>query len=252
MFHHKKFLAALLFAPLAVGCVINGDDDDDTGADTGTDGTVSTTATTTASTTDSTTASTTASTTDSTTVSTTDMDTGTTDADTTAGDTTTGGDGGMFCLQACAAAEDCCFDGIECGTYPNAWECNDMICEPLGCTSDDDCALVEGTTCHDVDGFAMCVPTCTVETEAEDCLVKLGEACTGMTDDGMLYCQFDASCEEDVDCDPQGTTGFVCLDDNTCGCDGDDDCANTGGTCVEGTCQCSGDSCPEGFSCVAL
>jgi hypothetical protein len=271
MFTHKKILAALLFAPLFVGCVVEDGDDDD-GAETGTasatqtatqtatvtdtDGTATVTVTETVTDTDGT-ATVTATETDATaTVTVTDTDTADTGTDTT-GDTDTGG-GGMFCQATCTEAVDCCPAGTEelgCpDEHPLAYECNAGLCEVQPCADDADCATVAGTVCLAVNDVNSCVATCTEETEAEVCLVDFGETCSGMSDDGQMICQFSFMCTSDKEC---GDTGLVCDEaSGACVCDGDDDCASPGlgGTCdlATGFCGCTDDaSCGEGFSCVA-
>lgn len=249
----KKFTFALLLTPLFVGCVVEGDGDTDADTDPTSVGPSS------VGTDDSTGAS---SITADTGVSATE-DTGPATGDETAGTgaetagTETGGGGGMFCQQTCTEAVDCCAPGtkaIGCPTdYPVHWECTDGLCEYQGCAGDKDCATAAGTTCHDVAGFPSCVPLCTVETEDTDCLVDMGETCTGMTDDGDLYCLFQAE-----PCMAGGCGDLVCNETTGfCECDGDDDCAGDGqgGTCdlETGACTClDAAGCGEGFDCVAF
>jgi hypothetical protein len=251
----KKFVTALLLTPLFVGCVVEGDGDTDADTDPGTSS-VSATGDTGVSSVSATgdTGVSSVSATGDTGVSSVSA-TGETGLDETAGATTGGGGDGMFCLPTCEEAIDCCAPGtkaIGCPTdYPVHYECVEGICEYQGCAADGDCAAVAGTTCHDVNEFGTCVPVCTVETEDVDCLVDMGETCTGMTDDGELYCIV-----EPVDCTDKTCGDFACNPDTgTCECDGDDDCADLGGTCnlETGACNCTDDaSCGEGFSCVAF
>lgn len=163
-------------------------------------------------------------------------------------------DGGAdygICLHTCNDAQDCCFDGIECGKYPNSWDCSAGVCIPLGCTGDADCTYIAGTTCELTNGFAQCVMVCASDA---DCITDLGEQCVGTTDEGAGFCVVTTGgCQSNEECNPDGTTSFVCTE-GACLCDGDDDCANVGGTCEleTGLCHCMGNStCPEGFACAA-
>jgi hypothetical protein len=164
-----------------------------------------------------------------------------------------GDDGGGaefgFCVHACADAADCCFEGVECGTYPNAWECDGGACVPLGCASDDDCVYIQGTTCEMAGGIGQCVMLC---EEDADCIVDLGETCSGRTDDDAGFCVIPApQCGSNEECNSDDSTSFVCTD-GQCLCDEDDDCASIGGTCDgdTGLCHCTGNaSCPDGFAC---
>ena len=175
------------------------------------------------------------------------------DGDDDGGDDDGGDDGGGsefgFCVHACDEAEDCCFEGVECGKYPNAWECNEGACAPLGCASDDDCVYIENTTCQMAGGIGQCVMLC--EADA-DCIVDLGETCSGRTDDDVGFCVIPApQCASNEECNPDDSTSFVCTD-GQCLCDGDDDCANIGETCDldTGLCHCTGNAtCPDGFAC---
>lgn len=250
----KKFTFALLLTPLFVGCVVGGDGDTDADTDPGTGSSVS------VSTDDSTGASSVSADTGPSSAT---EDTGPATGDETAGPETGGtetggGGGGMFCQQACMEAADCCQPGTEgmCpGDFPFNVECTDGTCEYGSCTSDPDCeGLFAGTSCRDVGAAPTCVPLCTVETEDVDCITDMDETCTGMTDDGDLYCIV-----EPMACTPK-TCGddFVCNEETGfCECDGDDDCGGIaqGGSCnlETGACNCTDDaSCGEGFTCVAF
>jgi hypothetical protein len=141
----------------------------------------------------------------------------------------------MFCQAMCTAPEDCCAPGDpNCGNPPYSnYECTDGFCQIIGCLEDGDCTTIAGTTCHQANGYGQCVPICTVETEAEDCLTDQDETCTGMTDDGLLYCTTlpaeQPPCEDDKACAGFGLcnleTGFCeCADETECpkgyGCTG--------------------------------
>ena len=154
-----------------------------------------------------------------------------------------------FCVHACEEADDCCYEGVECGTYPNAWECNAGACAPLGCTGDGDCIYIENTTCQEAGGMAQCVKIC--EADA-DCIVDLGETCAGVTDGGQGFCVIPApQCASDEECNANAESSFVCTD-GMCLCDGDEDCAGIGESCDldTGLCHCTGNAtCPDGFAC---
>jgi len=173
------------------------------------------------------------------------------------GDDDGGDDGGGaefgFCVHACDEPEDCCFEGVECGTYPNAWECDAGACAPLGCTSDGDCVYIENTTCQMVGpedhAIGQCVMLC---ADDSDCIVDLGETCSGRTTDDKGFCVIPApQCDANEQCNSDDSTSFVCTD-GQCLCDGDDDCTNIGETCDldTGLCHCTGNAtCPDGFAC---
>ncbi len=230
----KKIFTALLLAPLFTGCVVSDGDDDD-GAETGdTDPTAATMTDPSATMTDPS-----ATMTDPTAESSgTDPSVGTESGSESGSETadtgdTTGGGGGMFCAPACEVPEDCCAEGVPCGDPPYSnFECNEGLCELIGCIEDGDCTIIAGTTCHQVNEFGQCVPLCTVETEAKDCLTDQGETCTGMTDDGDLYCIVEPDpvppCEDDKAC-----FGFgVCNLDS-------------------GVCECADETqCPDGYACI--
>lgn len=233
MFTHKKIFAALLLAPLFVGCTVEDGDDDGAGTDTDATATADPTG-------DPTTDPTADPTTDPTADPTTDPTAETTDptatdptatgdtsdGGTTAAETDTGG-GGMFCQAMCAEAVDCCNGAPNCpGDYPLNYECVDGLCESGGCADDMDCMIIMGTSCLEVNGFPLCVPTCESD---DDCLTEFGETCTGMADSGEMICEIEpVGCKSDEDC-----FGF--------------------GTCdvATGVCSCADTTeCPKGYECV--
>jgi len=245
MFTQKKFLAALLLAPLFAACTVEDGDDDGAGTDTDPTATATVTDTDptatmtdptatmtdpTATVTDTDPTATVTDTDPTATVTDTDPTADTTDTDPT-GDTTDSGGGGLFCQLTCVEDADCCQPDTEemCpGDYPYNVSCSEAgVCEYGGCTSDDDCAIIAGTVCRELSGFPACVPLCEVD---DDCLVDFGETCTGMTDDGEAYCTAFAPCESDKDC---GGFGLCDVESGACGsCAVTEDCTK-GYECVE-------------------
>jgi hypothetical protein len=230
----KKIFTTLLLTPLFVGCVVDTGDDDD-GAETGDTDPTATMTDPSATMTDPSATMTdpSATMTDPSVGTESGSESGSETADTGATTDGTGGGDAMFCAPTCAAPEDCCAMGDpNCGMPPfSNYECNEGFCDLIGCLEDGDCTIIAGTTCHQVGGFGACVPLCTVETEAEDCLTDQGETCTGMTDDAMLYCV--------VEAEPPAP----CEDDKVCG---------GFGVCnlETGFCECTdGAQCPEGYDC---
>jgi hypothetical protein len=112
--------------------------------------------------------------------------------------------------------------------YPENFECVEGGCLSPGCASDADCAVlgIPGLQCMHLVGVhpsvleAFCLPPC--ETD-RDCSPL--EACTGMTEEGVLVCwpKSNGPCECDAFC---AVGGGVCnLDTGFCECTSDDDCA---------------------------
>jgi hypothetical protein len=140
--------------------------------------------------------------------------------------TETDGDDPQYCLQQCSEAADCCPQGIDdCpGQWPWNYECVDGICRNGGCSGDDDCAIIQGTSCESLDGFMACVPLCNADS---DCLEDVGETCSGVTDDGETFCLYPGGCRSDDDCQ-----GFGVCDSET------------------GACVCDDATvCPKGYDC---
>ena len=143
--------------------------------------------------------------------------------------TETDGDDVQYCQQECMDAADCCPEGVpNCpGEYPFNSECVDGLCQFGGCTSDEDCELIFGTSCEDLGDYAACVPLC---DEDDDCLTDFGETCSGVTEDGQSFCTIQFGCTSDDDCQGFG----VCdVDSGNCYCD-------------------DATVCPDGFDCAPL
>ena len=148
------------------------------------------------------------------------------------------GSGGAlaYCAQSCTAAADCCPDGLpDCPSdaYPNNYGCEEGLCTPPQCATDDDCTFggtVPGYGCLSLSDFKVCGPTCDADA---DCTAPL--TCTGEDDDGVKYCAGEATagCRSDADC-PAGYGGICDVDSGGCTCGDDADCSGAGvDTCVE-------------------
>lgn len=147
------------------------------------------------------------------------------ESDGTAGDTTGGPDAGT-CAMGCEEAIDCCpLGAVDCPseTYPDNWSCVENVCVFGGCSTNDDCesGVNPGQSCHEVDGTGVCFDPCAENNDCE------GEAtCTGVADDGMMFCELPVpACEDDSDCNGAG----ICdPDSGACYCEGDTNCTAEG------------------------
>ena len=156
------------------------------------------------------------------------------------GDATGDGDGDAtgdgYCAMGCIEDADCCPDGsLNCPSenYPDNYSCNDQgVCEFGGCSNNDDCTsngLFPNMECHAISDQPTCFEPCANDT---GCLLQPGTTCSGVADDGTMYCaaEAEAPCEDDVDC-----AGFgICdVDSGDCYCEQDGNCtANGVDTCV--------------------
>lgn len=151
--------------------------------------------------------------------------------DSTDGTGETGGEQAGYCAQSCNEDADCCpLGSVLCPSedYPDNWSCVDNVCEFGGCQSDDDCQSVvsQDDTCHEIGGVGTCFDPC---AEDQDC--AQGLTCTGVADDGAMYCTAEVPpCESDDDC---GGFGVCDTDSGSCYCDSDANCtAESGDVCV--------------------
>jgi hypothetical protein len=149
------------------------------------------------------------------------------------------GSGGAvaYCTKGCTTPADCCTPGVpDCpgDAYPNNWGCEEGICTPPQCATDDECTFggaLPDYKCLNVSDFAVCLEGCAADA---DCTAPA--TCIGEDDDGEKYCTVESSsggCRSDADC----TAGFgsTCdVDSGACTCSGDRDCTAMGvDTCVE-------------------
>ncbi len=161
----------------------------------------------------------------------------TSDGDTTAATDGSGSSGDAptagVCVATCREDQDCCpFGALGCPSedYPNNWSCDEGFCAFGGCSEDAECIdlLDPSQECHPISGIGTCFEPC---REDGDCAMLLGRdgTCTGVADDGSMYCEVPVDpCRTDDDCGGSGTCDVAA---GTCGCTVDDECTEDGMGC---------------------
>ncbi len=149
---------------------------------------------------------------------------------TTTVDPTGGGEPG-FCLQTCESLADC----VPPGSNPDDFACIDGFCEYIAAWMCDEtnCPPEVGATCAEVEGLPTCVFSCS--EGGNECDFIEGQ-CTGVTDEGLLYCEA-VGCGGGIEeGEPCFFEGFGLL-----------------GTCIDGLCVCTDDAecTAEGYACNA-